>query len=370
MTPQPTVFNIWDQAANTLLVQNAVELILGNGRERIASQFAPIEPTQVDKISLEKFRIKAVGKGRIIADDATPPIYRPKTKIIQEEFELLRLAEMTPIEESLRRQLQLNGTDFESQQRRNRAGADIVTRARALQVRNENMSDWLVMQSIITGECPIEIANPPGTDEDTEYVLDFEFPASHLPVVSTTFSDLTNALPIDYLRAWQERLRAATGSWGIHFWMSSEVMDYILRSKQVRDSMTPNVGPQYIATEEHVKALLHEPDRVEFHVTDAGWFEESSGYDPYPDDAKTRWIPKDRIITTTENPHNGQPIAQMYDGMVPVQISWNDYEYRGPGAQSYVQLLQGNLTLQWRQESRRVPIVHQPECIISAKVVL
>jgi hypothetical protein len=363
------IFDIWDQVQVTELVTRAGDRVMGANRERIAGQFAPLVGTTEDKIAQERVKVRAVGKGRIIADDATPPIWRPKIKLVEEAWTIVRLAEMTPIEESLRRQLEINGSDADSVNRRKRAGVDIITRGRGLQVRNENQSDWMIMQAVNFGELPIQVANPPEGDTDTEYVIDYEFPPGHLATVSTSFADLTAGNPISVMRADQQLLKDDTGTYGRDFYFSSTVWNYILNSKQVRDSMTPSVGPQYIPTEEHVKNLLWEPQEVTFHITDDGWYDEDAGYDIELNRSKTRWVPEDRYLLTSPNQF-GESFASMYDGMVPVQTDWNSYEYRGPGFQSYVQLIQGNLTLMLRSEARRMPMVHHPECIISRKVVL
>lgn len=365
------VFNIWDQAQMTGLTRAAVERVL-NQQNRVADIFAPREPTRADKIAKGKLKLKAVGKARgAIADDATPPIYRPEIRFTEEAWSMLRLGEMTPVEESLRRALENNGTDEDSRDRRWRAGADIITRARALQLRQENLSDYYVMTAIINGELPVKFANPPQPgDSMQEYTIDYEYPAGHLALVSTSFADLVNANPITVLRAYQSLLRADSGDWGVNFYLSSEVWDLIIGSKQVKDSLTVNVGAQLIPVEQHVKNLMYEPSRVNFNLIDDGWYEETAEYNVDLDNTKTRWIPKDRIIVTTGTQKDGEPLAQMFDGMVPVQTDWNDYQYRGPGAQSYVQLIPGNLTLMWRQEARRMPMINHPECILSAKVVL
>lgn len=364
------VFNLRDQAQMTELTNRAVQRILGPDRERIASQFAPLKGTQADKIGREQVKIKAVGRGRMIADDATPPIWRPKLKFVEEAWELIRLSEMTPVEESLRRQLELNGTDAESKERRQRAGAQIISRVAGLAVREENQSDYMVMEAITTGELAIDLANPPEGDVSQEYVIDYEFPSGHLAIVGTSWADLTNGVPITNMRTYQEKLKAATGDYGTEFWMSSKAWQYVLASKQVRDSLTANVGPQYISTEQHVKNLLYEPERVTFRLTDEGWYDEDAGYDVYLDATKTRWLPENRMLVLSRKTGDADPIATMYDGMVPVQTSWDEYEYRGPGGQTYRQLIQGNLTIMIRREARRIPMIHHPENIISAQVIL
>lgn len=363
-------FDLWDQATITEFVRRSTDNILAN-TERIAGDFAPLTPTRLEKIARGSIKLKAVGKGRgVVADDATPPIYRPEMRFVQEGFSLMRLTEMTPVEESLRRQLQMNGTDAASVEQRDRAGADIITRVRAIAVRQENLSDYLVMQAILNGELAVTVANPPEQDAMTEFVIDYEYPTGHIATAGVSFDQVASTKPVDYMRAWQQLIKNATGQYGVKFTMSSEVMNYILTAQDTIDrfvfNATGNFSPQ--VTEEMLKRLLYEPDRVTFNVTDAGWFDESAGYDTELDEDKTRWVPKDKMIIEAPNPAT-DPTAQMFDGMVPVQTGWNTLEYRGPGSQTYEQLLQGNLTMHYRWEARRLPMIHHPERIVVAKVV-
>lgn len=369
MAPQP--FDLWDQVLITEMTRTAVERVL-NQTDRIANQFAPLDPTTEEKIGKGRIKLKALGKARgAIADDATPPIYRPEIRFLEEAYSLFRLSEMTPVEESLRRKLEIEGSDNESKSLRDRAGVDILTRIRALAVRQENLSDYYIMRAIQDGQLVVKVANPAGQDTMNEMVIDYEFPSGNIAVVSTSFADLINATPITYLRAWQEQLKRTAGEYGRHIWMSNDVFLMIQGSTQVRNSFhwtAPTNGP-FIASAEMIKSLLHEPENVEFHITDAGWYDEIAGYNVENDLDKTRWIDADRVIMTTSNPFRGEQIAVMKDGLVPVQTGWNQVVYR-QGAQTYSQLLEGNLTLQVRQEARRIPMIDHPECVVSAKVVL
>lgn len=383
-------FDLWDQATITEFVRLATDRILGD-QERIAGQFAPIEPTQLEKIAKGRIKLKAVGRGRgVVADDATPPIYRPEIRFEEQAYSLMRLTEMTPIEESLRRQLSVNGTDQYSVSQRDRAGVDIITRVRAIAVRQENLSDYLVMQSVLNGSLAVKVANPPGQSAMDEFLIDYEYPTGAITQAPTSFDNLATAKPVDVLRAMQQQVKNASGKYGTQFWMSSEVMNYILQAADTiaRFQFTTTQTASRQVTEEMLKTLLFRssgPDivapestaypvgEVTFNVTDSGWFDETAGYGLQPltgfmDQDKTRWIPKDTVICMAPSP-GGDPFAQMYDGMVPVQTNWDQLEYRGPGAQTYQQLLQGNLTMHYRWEARRMPMIHHPERICVNKVV-
>lgn len=359
-------FDLWDQVTITDITRAAVDRVLGQ-QERVANQFAPITPTRLEKIGRARVKLRALGKARgAIADDATPPIYRPEMRFVEEGFSLLRLGEMTPVEESLRRKLELNGTDSQSQEERDRAGVDIITRARALQIRQENLSDYYVMRAVQDGVLQVAVANPPNASTMTAFYIDYEFPATNRVTLATPLTDLVNGKPITAMRAIQAAVRKNSGEWGVEFWFSSELWQLILQSQEVLNSFTWNAPANgtRIATEDMIKQLLYEPSRVQFNITDAGWYEEAAEYNIENDLDKSRWLDKEKIIVTTGgSTFRGEPIAEMYDGMVPVQTGWNSYDYRGPGPQSYVQLIGANLTLMWRQEARRLPMIHHPECL-------
>ncbi len=378
------IADLWDQATITEFVRLSVDNILGN-QERIASQFAPLTPTRLEKIGRGQVRLKAVGKGRgVVADDATPPIYRPELRISEEAFGLMRLTEMTPIEESLRRQLTMNGTDSESASTRDRAGADIITRIRAIGVRQENLSDWLVMQAILTGSLSVKVANPPGQSAMTDFVIDYEYGTGHITQAPTSINQAA-AKPVDYMRTLQQQVKNDSGQYGTKFTMSSEVMNLILKAPDTiaRFNFNASVSAAPQVTEDMLRTLLlgngntnvqnaGNTPSITFNVTDAGWYDETAsygvGYDGYLDADKTRWIPTDTLVCEAISPP-GDPLASMYDGMVPVQTDWDKMDYRGPGFQTYQQLLQGNLTVHYRWEARRLPMIHHPERIAVMKVV-
>lgn len=372
MAPSP--WDLWDEVTITDFVRESVDQILG-GQERVAQRFAPTVGTQQESISRGNVRLRAVGRGRgIIADDATPPIFRPKLRFTQEAFGLMRLTEMTPIEESLRRKLQLNGSDPETSNIRDLAGLDIVTRVRAIAVRQENLSDYLVMQAVLNGSLKVQAANPAGQAAMDEAIIDYEYPTGHITQFPVSIDNLASSHPVDYLRAMQVQLRTDNGRYGTEFFLSSEAMNYILTAADTiarfNFQQAANFAPQ--VTEALLKTLLWDPQNVNFNITDDGWYDDTAGYGSgfgpggYLDADKTRWIPKDTIICMVPSPA-GDPFASMFDGMVPVQTGWNTMDYRGPGPQTYEQLLPGNLTMHYRWEARRFPMIHHPERIAVAK---
>jgi hypothetical protein len=387
-------FDLWDQATITSMVRQSTDLLLAS-QERVAPQFAQLEETRLRKIAKGRIKLKAVGKGRgVLADDATPPVYRPELRFTEEAFTLMRLGEMTPVEESLRAQLELNGTDAESVAQRDRAGADIITRVRAIAVRQENLSDWLVMQAVLNGQLDVKVANPPGQAAMTDFIIDYEYPVGAITQAPTSF-DQAGAKPVDVLKAAQQQTKNTSGRYGTRFTMSTELLNYILQHPDTiarfNFQATVNFNPQ--VTTDMLATLLWDRDNIEWNITDAGWFDETAGYGSSPlgylDADKTRWVPKDTFIVQApgnaissagaSTQSGGQPPANaspdpdpfmsMYDGMVPVPVAWNEMQYRGPGSQTYQTMSDGNFTTFYRWEARRMPMIHHPERIAVVKAV-
>lgn len=390
-----SIFELWGQAEVTQIVREATDNLLAN-RERVAPFFLQTEQTRMRKIAKGRVKLKAVGKGRgVLADDATPPIYRPEMRFTEEAWSLLRLGEMTPVEESLRAQLELNGTDPESQSRRDRAGADIITRFRAVAVRQEILSDYIGMQAVLNGQLLVQAANPPGQVGMTEYLVDYEYPTGAITQAPLTFTN-TSAKPVDVLRAAQQQTKNTCGRYATSFTMSSELLNIILSHPDTVARFQFNTAATYNphVTTAMLSQLLWDPDNVTFNITDDGWYDEAAGFGDqfgYLDADKTRWIPKDTFIALATgrsanssrgpliNNTSGQPapdgagdpdpFAVMYDGMVPVPTGWNQYEYRGPGAQMYQTMAEGNFTIFGRYEARRFPMIQHPERICVTKAV-
>lgn len=387
------VFNLWDQAVLTSMVTEAVDNLLVN-TDRVAPHFAQMEPTQLRKIAKGRVKMHAVGKGRgVLADDATPPIYRPEIRFTEEAFTLMRLSEMTPVEESLRAQLMLNGTDPESVAQRDRAGADIITRIRTIAARQETLSDWLTMQAVLNGQLDVKVANPAGQSTMTDFVIDYNYPAGAITQAPTSF-DQTGAKPVDVLRTAQQQVKNYSGRYGTDFTLSSELWNMIVTHPDTLSRFIfreiGNFNGQ--VTIEMINTLLWDRDNIVWNITDSGWFDESAAYGSSPfgflDVDKTRWVPKTQFVCMApgtaissagastqaggQPPADGtpdpDPFMSMYDGMVFVPTAWNDGEYRGPGAQTYQQMLQGNFTFHYRWEARRMPMIHHPEriCVVTA----
>lgn len=353
-----SIFDIWDQARNTRTVNRAVATRM-ESMPRPAMEIATLVPIQDDKIKLDRMEVKAFGKGRFKAFGATPPIFVPKVRYTEEEIELIQLAEMSPVDERLLRKLE--STDEQIAQR---AGADVLLRATALQVRNERQSDWMVMTALKTGVLPVSFEDEP----EQGFVIDYGFDPSHLVTVSNAggWDDLSTSTPIDDLRAWQQLLADDAGDYGTHIWLNSKAWDKLIYSAQAKELLTGYDGrAQFIPQIDDVRARLWAPDRVQFHISDAGYRDEAAGYER-GENMHQKWFGDHEVVVTTDNPFEGEPLIEQFDGLVAVQSDWNKLELR-QGAQSEVQVDRSKTTW-WIQTSTRMPRVNRPECIVSADI--
>lgn len=352
-----SVFNIWDQARLTAFTRRSAEGILEQ-EARPVPQLSTFRTVRDDKIRLGTMEIRAFGKARFKAFGATPPIFVPRVRYTESEIELVQIHEMRPVDERLLRKLELG-----SEEQQARAGADIALGQQALAIRNERQSDWMVLTALLSGQLPIQFED----EAEQGFVIDYGMKETHLASVTTPWSNLADATAIDDMRAWQQLLADDAGDYGIHFWMNSTTWDYILYGAQAREILTGTDRGQLIATVEDIKARMYEPQRVTFHVTDAGYLEETAGYEKGAS-AHTKWFADDQVLVTTADPFNGQPICEHFDGMVAVPVS----EFQRPalrqGAQSWIKLDTDALTTYYHQASTRMPRVNLPDNVVSADV--
>jgi hypothetical protein len=157
-------FDLWDQATITSMVRESTDLLLAN-QERVAPQFAQLEQTRLRKIAKGRIKLKAVGKGRgVLADDATPPVYRPELRFTEEAF-----THDAPRGDDDRRGVSPRSARAQRHRRRvgrpARSGWGGHHHPRAgRRVRQENLSDWLSCRRFSTA-ARCEGRQPAGQDQ-------------------------------------------------------------------------------------------------------------------------------------------------------------------------------------------------------------
>jgi hypothetical protein len=348
-------YDIWAQAANTALVQAATQTAI-ELQPRPARELSSLVPTTEDKLSLSTAEIKAFGKGRFKAFGASSPVYVPKIRYTDTEIELVQLSEQSPIDERELRKLESQDAGI-----RRRAGADMVLRAQALQIRNENQSDWMVMTAILTGQLPINFEDEPGQG----FVIDYGYTTEQKMSVDNAWSNPATGTPIADMRAMQKQVANQCGAYGIDFWMNTDTYQGILDSDEATELLTGTDRGQRIATIDDIKQRLYEPEQVTFHITDAGYRDESAGYERLID-AHTRWFPTNVVLCTAGNVFEGRPLVEQFDGMVLVRTDFKSRELR-QGAQTQYKMDDSD-TLSVYQTSTRMPRINKTEAIVVADV--
>lgn len=341
-------FSIWEQARNTARVRRAVLSTLEQ-QPRPARQLARLVPTTDDKIIMERMDVAAAGIAPLKAIGATPQIYAPKFAIEENAIELVQISEMRPIDERLYRKLQ--STD---EKLRERAGADILLTARQMALRNENRSDLMVMTAVLTGQLLIAFVDEP----DQGMVISYDYDPTHL-VNASNWQVLGSSTPIADLRAAQELLANDSGDYGIHFWMNTDTYDNIIWSNEAKVLLTGSERAQNIPQNADINQRLFEGSRVEWHVTDAGW--RTEGEYARGRSVINKWIPDNKVLMTTANPFEGEPLVEMFDGMVMVRTGFDSIQLR-QGSQTYAKIDDSD-TYYWVQTSTRMPRINRPECI-------
>lgn len=345
-----SVFNLWDQVHNTATINMAVQTTLET-QERPARQLSTLVPTTEDRIKLERMEVKAFGLGSFKAIGASSPIYVPKVRYTETEIDLVQLSEQSPVDERLLRRLQSEDENIV-----NRAGADIALRGKALQIRNENLSDWMVMTAIMTGQLPISFKDEPSQG----FVLDYGYLAGHLITAGTHWSNLTGSTPISDLVAMQTLLANDAGEYGVHIWMNDITYRELVFSAEAASLLTGYGRAQKLPVAADIQARMFNGDKVQWHITSSGYRAEAAGY-ARGLSSLTKWIPDGKVIMTTNDPFEGENLVEQFDGRVLVRTGFNSAELR-QGTQSQVKMDDSDTT-SWYQTSTRMPRVNRPECI-------
>ncbi len=343
------IFDIQRQARNTALIRKQGQTILEAG-VRPARQLATMRPVTDDKIERRKMTIGGAGVAPLKAIGASSPIFSAKIRYEESWIELVQIAEHAPVAERLLRMLK--STDEEI---RLRAGMSVEDLAKLMFLRNENRSDLMVMTAILTGELDIKFEDE--ADQGLKVVYDYD--PDHF-VNASDWNNPTTGTPLTDLKAGQLLLANDAGEYGIHFWMNDVTYENVVWSDEAKDLLTGSERGQYIPQRTDMNLRLHDPERVEWHVVGTGW--RAEGEMARGMSALTKWIPDDVVIMTTSDPYEGEPIVEMFDGLVAVRESFDTLALR-QGQQSWARIDDSD-TWQWHQVSTRMPRINLPENIV------
>jgi len=343
-----TTFNVWDQARNTARIRMSAQIVLEQ-QARPARQLSTMVATTDDKIVMERMHVAAAGIAPFKAIGATPVIYAPRFKFEESAIELIQISEMYPIDERKYRLTQSGDPKIAE-----RAGLDIQLAARNMALRNENRSDLMVMTAILTGALTIGFED----ELDQGLTISYDYTGTHF-VNASDWNVPGSATPLTDIRATQQLLADDAGDYGLHIWMNSETWEDLIWSDQAKALLTGTDRAQNIPQRADVNARLLEGERIQWHVTSAGWRSEGSYVRGRT--ALNKWIPDNKVIMTTADPFEGEPLVEMFDGMVLVRTGFDTRTLR-QGNQTYARIDDSD-TLYNVNTSTRMPRINRPECI-------
>ncbi len=342
------IFDLGDAVRNTAIIRTMGNAVLESG-PRPARMLARMTPTTDDRIKRRKMTIGAAGLAPLKAIGASPPIFTQKVHYTEDYIEAIQIAEFSPISERLRRDLK--STD---EMIRMRAGMAIADFAKTMFQRNENRSDLMVMTAILEGRLGLEFED----EEGQGFFINYDYDPSHF-VDASDWNVRNTSTPIADLVAAQELLADDAGEFGVHIWMNGDTDQNLIWSDEAKDLLTGSERAQYIPDHSDILKRMRAADRVQWHVIDTGYRDEGD-----LDRGRTslnEWIPDDVVIMTTSDPFEGEPLVEMFDGLVEVRSGYDTLDLR-QGQQSWARIDDAD-TYQWHQASTRIPRINRPDCI-------
>lgn len=343
--------DVFDQAALTDVINRSYQS-REDSSPSIGAQIAPLKPVQAREVKVNGRILNGNGLGQLRAPGATPPLYEPTASYQESVIELALPDEMHRINQE--DYLALKSSDINY---RRKAGVELVERVESLVVRNINRTEkmrWEAFSGTVTLEYPS------GASLDVDYGI----PVANKPTTSLDWNNPATSDPIADLKEWQKLTAKAVGSWGLKIHMSSEAWELLIASDSVISRLTGNDRPLYVPTKADVLSLLREG--TDIVIYDGGWRSDGDASRSY--DALNRFLPKDKVLITTDYSINGQPIADTPDGQVLVGNSINTAPIVKQGAQSeiiYDQISHEHLV---RYASARIVRLHEPGAFVWADV--
>lgn len=345
-------FDVWDNAANTETIRRAIETKIEKGN-LLGPKIAPLKTVRDRKLKRTIIEIEAFGKGQFKARNATPPLYTPRITWDREYIELALLEEMTEIEED-----EWHNLTSPDEHIRNKAGVEILTRTRVLQIRNERLTEWMRWQAF-QDDLVVQYQ-----ETGQEYKLKYGMPSINKPTAGTPWTSRATSTPITNLRAWQ-KLGKAGGERLLWVHMNTDTYEELEYAQQVKDLLTPTSRSLMLAEQSDIERLLYAGSKIIIH--DKGIREDGEETDR-GDDAHTLWLPDGKVMLTPANyEFDGEPIADVADGRVAVSVAHDKLEWR-QGMQTETIIDHKAKTHFTRQASARIPRIHRPEAFVWATV--
>lgn len=358
------VFDVYQQAAMTDLVRRNIATVLETV-PTFGADIAPLVPVHDRTIKREVAEVASFGVGQFRAPDASPKIYAPKINYTQEVTELLLLDEMMEIKEDLWTRMTSPTPAIQA-----RAGVDLVTSGKTLQMRNERLTE--VMRWAAFKGQPIIV----NYDNNQQLQISYNYLSTHKPFASIPWSDRVNATPIDDLRAWQVIVGNDVGVFASKFHMNSNTYAYLQRSNQARGYITPTDRNLSLPKKSDIEELLWGSTPTDSQgvqaaappqiiVSDAGFRSETENYNRGMG-AVTKYLQNGEVLVTTEYMFEGEPIADVADGIVVLSQDFQTLR-RAQGMQSEIIVDHKAKTQFFRQASARFVRLRRKEAFLLGK---
>lgn len=366
------VFDLYPQTALTDIVLRSLETAWET-IPHIGAEIAPLKPVFDRKIRRDIAEVAPFGIGQFRAPDATPSIYNPTINYVEEVQELLLLDEMTEIKEDLWIRMTSDVPSI-----RARAGVDMATMGKILQIRHERLTEVMRWQ-VFKGN-PVVVTYSGGQKLEIKP----SYLETHKVTSTVPWTDRLNATTIDDLRGWQKIIGNDAGVYGSRIHMNSRTYEKLQRSNQARGYLTQTDRNVFIPTPADICSLLwgattsdsqggvaaEEPMII---VTDTGYRAETgeaagSGLTGYNrgQSAITNFLLDGEILITTSYVFEGENIADVADGPVVISDSWNSLS-KGIGAQSELIINHNSKTTFMRQGCSRFVRMRRPQSFLTAK---
>lgn len=349
-----TVFDIYDQAVLTALVNEPVDTALESA-PFLGEQIAPVNNVQTRMARMDIGRQYSFGIGQFKAPNAMPALVEmPVTERREALIEMVQLEEMHRINSE--QWMRLNSSD---QNIRNYEGLEVVERGQILRRRLERLSEWMRWQAFINGSLTVTY---PRTN--SQLFVDYGWLPGHKPTPGTLWTDTTNADPVADLEAWQQLLANDSGFLGTKIHLTSATAKLILNNAKIRTYFNVPVGQAFRSSLEQIATLL--ADGTQFIVHDAGFRPMASGA-LRTEASHTRYLADNKVLMTTEYSIDGDNIADTLNGQVEVSSAYNATTIlSGPQSEVILDHMTRNRYL--REGAARIVRIIHPECFLSATV--
>ena len=366
------VFDLYPQSAITDVVLRALETAWET-IPHIGAEIAPLKPVYDRKIRRDIAEVAPFGIGQFRAPDATPAIYNPTINYVEEVNDLLLLDEMTEIKEDLWIRMTSDVPAI-----RARAGVDLATIGKILQMRHERLTEVMRWQ-VFKGET-ITVKFSGGY----ENTITPSYLSTHKPSAAVPWTDRINSTPIDDMRGWQKIIGNDIGVYGSRFHMNSQTYEKLQRSNQARGYLTQTDRNNFIPKPQDICDLLWGSTQSDAQggvaaeapmivVTDSGYRAETgetagSGLTGYArgQSAITNFLKNGEILLTTSYVFEGENIADVADGPVVLSDTWNSLR-KDIGAQSELIINHNSKTTYMRQGCSRFVRMRRPQAFLLSK---